>query len=286
MTGQLGKLRSPLGVIVLSIITLGIYGLYWQYASFREMRQFSGKGVGGIIGLILGIFLFIVNMFLMPSEVGALYTPAAHPHRQPAHGGSSLSEHEHFVLVHLDENLGVGMGQVDAQAVRLLDLPADQHAQLRRRQAEALVPAPCPDGEGAGPALGQRDRGGGDRLGRLDHPERLADPGDAGYIPDPFGDRGRGLHPAGLTALLAVGDAEQDDPLALAQLDRHAEVPDRGADVALQDALELLPVPPFEHDLAQLEQDARLVRARPARGLRHPTSVPACWGQPEVGIGC
>jgi hypothetical protein len=57
-------------------------------------------------------------------------------------------------------------------------------------------------------------------------------------------------------------------------------------DVALQDALELLPVPSFEHDLAQLEQDARLIRTRPGGELRHPISVPACWGQPEVGSGC
>lgn len=59
---------------------------------------------------------------------------------------------------------------------------------------------------------------------------------------------------------------------------RDAEVTDRGADVARQDALELLAVSPFEHDLAQFEQDARLVLTSPAGGLRHPASVPACYG--------
>jgi hypothetical protein len=31
-----GKVRSPWLVIIFSIITLGIYALYWQYASFKE----------------------------------------------------------------------------------------------------------------------------------------------------------------------------------------------------------------------------------------------------------
>ena len=90
-----------------------------------------------------------------------------------------------------------------------------------------------------------------------------------------------------LAALLAVGDPEQDDPLALAQLDRHAEVPHRGADVAVQDLLELLPVPPLEHDLAQLEQHARLVGRRE---VWHSPSLPAdsasSWGLPEPRTGC
>jgi len=40
----------------------------------------------------------------------------------------------------------------------------------------------------------------------------------------------------------------------------------------VEDALELLPVPPLEHDLAQLEQHARLIRDGE---LWHPPSVPA-----------
>ena len=53
--------------------------------------------------------------------------------------------------------------------------------------------------------------------------------------------------------------AEATLELALAQVDRHPEVPHRGADIAVQDLLELLSVPPLEHDLAQLEQDAQLI---------------------------
>jgi hypothetical protein len=69
----MGKERSALSVILLTFVTLGIYGLYWQYATFKEMKEHSGQGIGGGIGLLLAIFLSIVNCFLMPSEVEGLY---------------------------------------------------------------------------------------------------------------------------------------------------------------------------------------------------------------------
>lgn len=71
--GPIGKERSWIVVVLLSIITLGIYGLYWQYATFKEMKEHSGQGIGGGIGLLLAIFIGIVNCFLMPSEVDGLY---------------------------------------------------------------------------------------------------------------------------------------------------------------------------------------------------------------------
>jgi hypothetical protein len=69
----LGKPRGWVAVFFLSLITLGIYGLYWQYKTFQEMKDYSGNGIGGVVGLILAIFLSIVNVFIMPSEVGHLY---------------------------------------------------------------------------------------------------------------------------------------------------------------------------------------------------------------------
>jgi Domain of unknown function (DUF4234) len=75
-TGALGKVRSPVTVILLSIITLGIYAIVWQYMTFQEMKDHSGEGVGGTVGLLLAIFIGIVNVFLMPSEVAKLYERA------------------------------------------------------------------------------------------------------------------------------------------------------------------------------------------------------------------
>jgi hypothetical protein len=69
----LGKPRGWVVVFFLSLITLGIYGLVWQYKTFEEMKQYSGNGIGGVVGLILAIFVGVVNPFIMSAEVGRLY---------------------------------------------------------------------------------------------------------------------------------------------------------------------------------------------------------------------
>ena len=74
MSSTVGKIRSPVSVVLLSIITIGIYGIYWQYASFKEMKEHAGEGIGGGLGLLFALLIGIVNAFLLPSEVGHLYT--------------------------------------------------------------------------------------------------------------------------------------------------------------------------------------------------------------------
>jgi hypothetical protein len=74
-----GKVRKPVVVILLSIVTLGIFGLVWQYNMFKEMKDYSGVGLGGAVGLILAIFIGIVNIFMMPAEVGNLYAAEGQP---------------------------------------------------------------------------------------------------------------------------------------------------------------------------------------------------------------
>ena len=76
MAGATGAVRSPLTVILLTIVTLGIYGIYWQYVSFRELKDYSGEGIGGGLALVFAIFIAIVNCFLLPMEVGKVYMPA------------------------------------------------------------------------------------------------------------------------------------------------------------------------------------------------------------------
>jgi hypothetical protein len=72
-TGPIGKERSTGTCILLFIVTLGIYGWFWFYNSHEEMKRHSGEGIGGVLALILAIFVSIVMFFLSPHEVGRLY---------------------------------------------------------------------------------------------------------------------------------------------------------------------------------------------------------------------
>ena len=76
MPGSVGKVRSPRAVLLLSIVTIGIYALYWYYKTFQEIKDYSGDGIGGVLGLVLGLFCGIIVAFLLPSEVSNLYTTA------------------------------------------------------------------------------------------------------------------------------------------------------------------------------------------------------------------
>jgi uncharacterized protein DUF4234 len=55
------------------IVTLGFYGWYWAYKTHEEMKQHTGEGVGGVIGLVIWILLNFVSAFVIPSEVGKMY---------------------------------------------------------------------------------------------------------------------------------------------------------------------------------------------------------------------
>jgi Domain of unknown function (DUF4234) len=70
---QPGKIRNWLAPILLSIITLGIYYFVYQFKTFKEMKAFSGNGIGGGVALIFAFLCSIVNLFLLPAEVGDLY---------------------------------------------------------------------------------------------------------------------------------------------------------------------------------------------------------------------
>ena len=71
--GPVGKIRSTGMCVLLTIVTLGIYSIYWYYATHDEMKKHSGNGLGGGIALVLAIFVGPVMVFLTPNEVGGLY---------------------------------------------------------------------------------------------------------------------------------------------------------------------------------------------------------------------
>lgn len=73
ITGNVGKPR-PVGItILLMIVTLGIYAIVWQYFVFEENKRWNGLGIGGLVAVLLSIVCGIINMFLLPSEIQAIY---------------------------------------------------------------------------------------------------------------------------------------------------------------------------------------------------------------------
>ena len=72
-TGPIGQPRGIGFAIFIFIITLGIYGLYWVYKTQEEMKQHTGEGLGGVLGLVVWIVIGPVSAFVIPSEVGKMY---------------------------------------------------------------------------------------------------------------------------------------------------------------------------------------------------------------------
>ena len=72
-TGPLGQPRGIGFGILLFIVTLTIYGYYWVFKTQDEVKNHSGQGVGGVLGLVIYIVVNPVTWFLVPSEVGKMY---------------------------------------------------------------------------------------------------------------------------------------------------------------------------------------------------------------------
>jgi len=63
-----GKIRNPLGVIGLSLITLGIYGIFWYYYANKELAEIGkahntdecGDSPGtSVLAVTLGVFVIV-----------------------------------------------------------------------------------------------------------------------------------------------------------------------------------------------------------------------------------
>ena len=82
-----GPLGQPRGIgfgILLFIITLGIYSLYWVFKTQDEVKEHSGIGVGGVLGLVIWILVSPISWFLIPSEIGKMHK--ARRARSAVHG--------------------------------------------------------------------------------------------------------------------------------------------------------------------------------------------------------
>ena len=66
--GPIGTPQKYGTVVLLSIVTLGIYWLIWVHRTATEIKAHSGIGDGGV-QVVLAIFLTIVTGFLLPNDV-------------------------------------------------------------------------------------------------------------------------------------------------------------------------------------------------------------------------
>ncbi len=60
-------------VILLTIITLGIYGAFWTYRTNEDLKKHNGDGLGGVLGVVIFILLGVVLMFTIPNEIKNMY---------------------------------------------------------------------------------------------------------------------------------------------------------------------------------------------------------------------
>jgi hypothetical protein len=86
--GPIGRPRGVAFAIVLSIVTLGIYHLYWVFKNFDEMQRHTRQGIGGVLALVIEIVIAPVIWFVMPSEVGRMYRDDGRP--EPMTGWTGL----------------------------------------------------------------------------------------------------------------------------------------------------------------------------------------------------
>jgi Domain of unknown function (DUF4234) len=70
----IGQPRGVAFVIIVGLLTLGLYLIYWAYKTGEDIKQYSGEGLGGVLWLVIWLVAGIVMIFVAPSEVGKLYS--------------------------------------------------------------------------------------------------------------------------------------------------------------------------------------------------------------------
>ncbi len=80
-SAPVGRIRGTGTCILLTVVTFGIYPLIWYFQTHEEMKRHTGQGIGGLVALLLAMFVGVASPFLSSSEVGEMYARAGRPRR-------------------------------------------------------------------------------------------------------------------------------------------------------------------------------------------------------------
>jgi len=59
--------------ILLTIVTCGIWGVFWTYRTSEDLKKYNGDGLGGVLGIVIYLLLSVVLMFTIPNEIKNMY---------------------------------------------------------------------------------------------------------------------------------------------------------------------------------------------------------------------
>ena len=68
-----GPYHSPGLVILLTIVTCGIWGAVWSYRTGEDLKQYTSDGLGGVLNLVIFLLISPVLMFTIPAEIEKMY---------------------------------------------------------------------------------------------------------------------------------------------------------------------------------------------------------------------
>jgi hypothetical protein len=71
--GPPGQVRGTGLNLLLFVVTFGIWGYVYFFQTHDEMKRHSGQGIGGVLALLLSLFVWVASPFLLSHEVGGLY---------------------------------------------------------------------------------------------------------------------------------------------------------------------------------------------------------------------
>ena len=79
-----GPYYSPGLVIVLMIVTCGIWGAIWSYRTGEDLKKYNNDGLGGVLNLVIYLLLSVVLMFTIPAEIEKMSARRPREPGQPA----------------------------------------------------------------------------------------------------------------------------------------------------------------------------------------------------------